>query len=248
MRRRFWRGCWGIWGGGRSTDRASRLGEAQAAAEHYARYEELLGLLDDPGRLANARGLVSRATRLRGDLATALAKAEDERRLGVQVKQPLREGRGWMHMAQAHAAAGDNPQAEHAFAEAAALLADGGDVRTPIEIATARGRFYLGIGRIHDAPRRDGRRDPPTARGVRGRRPADSVGTTPPRGPQPGGALRAANRRALCGRADRCRAAEASERHRARPAIGLAANGRGCGAAGADARAWGYYPASGNSD
>lgn len=126
------------------------LGDSQAAAEHYARYEELLGLLDDPGRLANARGLVSRVTRLRGDLTTALLKAEEERRLGAESGLPVREGRGWMHIAQVHEARGDSAEAERAFVEADALLCRG-DVRAPIEIATVRGRFLLGQGQLHEA-------------------------------------------------------------------------------------------------
>ena len=127
------------------------LGEQQAAGEHYARYEELLGLIDDPVRLANARGLVSRAHRLRGDYPTALVKAEDERRLGAEASHTVREGRGWLHIAQAQACIGDLASAEQAFEHAEGLLAHGGDIRTPIEIATARGRFYLENGRLHEA-------------------------------------------------------------------------------------------------
>ncbi|NOY28296.1 MAG: tetratricopeptide repeat protein [Oligoflexia bacterium] len=127
------------------------LGQAQAAAEHYARYEELLGMLDDPGRLANARGLMSRACRLRGDIATAEAKAREECLLGARTGQPLREGRGFKHLAQALAARGDAAGAERAFNSARQLLDGSGDVRTPIQLATALGSFYLDQGRIHDA-------------------------------------------------------------------------------------------------
>lgn len=127
------------------------LGEEQAAAEHYARYEELLGLLHDPARLANARGLVSRAARLRGDLPTALSKAQEEQRLGAEVGHPTREGRGWMHIAQARAELGEVEQAEQDFAQAAKVLEKGGDPRASIGIATARGRFYLERGNLQAA-------------------------------------------------------------------------------------------------
>lgn len=127
------------------------LGEEQAAAEYYGRYEELLAVLDDPSRLANAHGLVSRAARVRGDVATALAKAQAEVRLGDQVRQPLRQGRGWMHIGQALAAAGDFAEAEQAFVRAADNLRPANDARAPVHVAAACGRFYLGQGRIHEA-------------------------------------------------------------------------------------------------
>lgn len=126
------------------------LGEEQAAGEYYARYEELTGLLKDPGRLANARGLVSRSARRRGDHRTALVKALDEVRLGEFARNPGRAGRGWLHVAQANAAIGDVVGAEQAFAEAEAIVV-GQDVRTPIELAVARGRFLLAQHRIHEA-------------------------------------------------------------------------------------------------
>ncbi len=124
------------------------LGDASAAGEQYARHEELLSLLDDPGRLANAHGLVSRAARERGDLPTAEAKAREEIRLGALAKLALREGRGWMHLAQALAAQGDADSAASAFAAADALLATAGDIRAPIGVACARARFFLGSGRL----------------------------------------------------------------------------------------------------
>lgn len=133
------------------------LGDERAAAEYYARYEELLSLMDDPGRLANAHGLVSRAARMRGDLPTAEAKAREELRLGVTCGQPTREGRGWMHLAQALAAAGRADEAERAFGEAEHRLSTGGDRRTPIEIAVAIGRFFLDTNRIHEAHAQVGR-------------------------------------------------------------------------------------------
>ena len=133
------------------------LGDERAAAEYYARYEELLGLLDDPGRLANAHGLVSRAARMRGDVGLAEAKALEERRLGALSGQRTREGRGWMHLAQACAASGRHDEAEEAFRQADELLTSPGDARAPIEIASARGRFLLGVGRLHEAYEQVGR-------------------------------------------------------------------------------------------
>ena len=133
------------------------LGDERAGAEYYARYEELLGLLDDPGRLANAHGLVSRAARMRGDVGLAEAKALEERRLGAQSGQRTREGRGWMHLAQASAASGRHDEADEAFRTADDLLTNPGDARAPIEIASARGRFLLDVGRLHDAYEQVGR-------------------------------------------------------------------------------------------
>lgn len=127
------------------------LGDERAAAEYYARYDELLAQVDDPGRQANARGLVSRAARLRGDLDLAEAKALEERDLGARGGDRLREGRGWMHYGQALAARGDAQGADEALLQADAHLAAAGDARTPVDIAVARGRFYLEVGRLHDA-------------------------------------------------------------------------------------------------
>lgn len=127
------------------------LGDERAAAEMYARHEELLGLLDDPGRLANARGLVSRASRMRGDVAQAEAKAQDEIRLGGRARSPLREGRGWLHLAQARAEAGGAADADAAFRAAAALIGGSGEPRVRVELALAQGRFLLGAGRLQEA-------------------------------------------------------------------------------------------------
>ncbi len=130
------------------------LGDRDAADDKYAEAERLLERLDAPGRLANARGLVSRAARLRGDARTALEKAESERLLGRQAGEALRESRGWLHIAQAKALLNDDRGAEEAFLNAEEALAGKADVRSPIELAVARGEFFLARRRLVEADAR----------------------------------------------------------------------------------------------
>ena len=126
------------------------LGDDRAAAECYARYEELTAQQNTPGQLANARGLVSRSARLRGDLQTALDKARDQVRLGGIAKSPVRIRRGWLHVAEGYAAAGKAVEAEAAFDTADAVEGDG-DLRAPVDLAVARGEFLLDRNRIREA-------------------------------------------------------------------------------------------------
>lgn len=127
------------------------LGDARAAGEYYARYEELVELVGDQGRLANARGLTSRSAWLRGDFALALAKAHDEVQLGRSTGQPVREARGHGHVARALASLGREDEARAAFERALVMLAERGDAREVARAAVSRGEFELGAGRIHDA-------------------------------------------------------------------------------------------------
>lgn len=129
------------------------LGDLGGAAELYGRYEELLGLLPDPplDRLANAHGLVSRVYRQRGDFDRALVKAQSEQRLGEQSGDAYREARGWQHIAQAQADLGDVAAAEQSYLQATDVLKRSSYLRAHLSLAHAHGRFYLGLGRLHQA-------------------------------------------------------------------------------------------------
>lgn len=132
------------------------LGDRDGADVQYVCAERLLESLDGTGRrLANARGLVSRGARLRGDAQTALEKALSERDLGRMAGDATRESRGWLHIAQAKAALGAaDDDVEVAFDNAEEVLDGKADVRTPIDLAIARGRFLLDRGRLPEADAR----------------------------------------------------------------------------------------------
>jgi len=75
------------------------LGQRAAADDCYARFEELAELLDNEGRLANARGLAARAAELRGDRSIAQEKYGDEMRLAQESGGALRALAAEIHAA-----------------------------------------------------------------------------------------------------------------------------------------------------
>jgi len=75
------------------------LGQRAAADDCYARFEELAELLENDGRLANARGLAARAAELRGDRSAAQQKYLDELRLARQSGGALRALAAEIHAA-----------------------------------------------------------------------------------------------------------------------------------------------------
>ncbi len=80
------------------------IGQRSRSDDCYARYEELLELLDDPERLANARGLAGRAAMLRGDLDGAWWRFRDQAELAERYDLPKRRMGALYHQGQERAA------------------------------------------------------------------------------------------------------------------------------------------------
>lgn len=127
------------------------LGDERAAGEAYGRYHEALLVLDDPRRLSNASGLLSRSLRRRGEAAQALRWAHEALTFAHRAQDPTREANAWMYIAQARAELGQVDDALVALGESEAAVPPGRECRLDIRRLGARARIHLGAGALGSA-------------------------------------------------------------------------------------------------
>jgi tetratricopeptide (TPR) repeat protein len=125
-------------------------GETGDAGAHLEAAERLFGAGPEAVDVVMLRRLQGSLTLLNGDHDTAVARAREALQLAGE-SLPHERGQAWFVVAEAQAAQGSVAEAEHAYAEAAALLDQHGTPRARAACYRAWGRLLRESGREADA-------------------------------------------------------------------------------------------------